>query len=242
MTDAGPLATAVDLIVGMDAELLGITWRSVRIAVSSTILATAFGLPIAGALALFRFPGRRAVITVFNALMALPTVVVALALYGLLSRSGPLGYLDLLFTPGAVIVGQAVLILPIVVSLAAAAILQADHRVWETAVALGARRWRRLTTVLAEQSAAIVAAVLSAFGRAIGEVGVSMMLGGNIRHYTRTMTTTIALESNRGAFDLAIALGIVLVTLALLINGALRALTESSRSTRSAQGTAGSVS
>jgi tungstate transport system permease protein len=221
----GPLRTAIGLIAAFDPELVGITWRSVRIALSSTIAATLVGLPIAGVLALLRFPGRRLITTVFNALMALPTVVVALVLYGMISRSGPLGYLDLLFSPAAVITGQTVLILPIVVSLCTASLGQTDPRLEETVVALGAGPRRRLATLILEQGPAILAAILSAFGRAIGEVGVSMMLGGNIRHYTRTMTTTIALETNRGAFDLAIALGIILVTIALVVNGGLRALT-----------------
>ncbi len=226
----GPLVVALRLIAAADAELIGITWRSVRIALSSTVLAAIVGLPAAGFLALTRFPGRRFILIVSNALMALPTVVVALAVYGIISRSGPLGYLDLLFTPGAIIVGQTILLLPIVVSLSTAALAHADPRLQETAISLGAGPARRLLTVVRETSPAISAAVLSGFGRAIGEVGVSMMLGGNIRHYTRTMTTAIALETNRGAFDLAIALGIILVVIALGVNGGLRALTELGRS------------
>lgn len=222
----GPFAVAVDLIAGADPELIGITWRSLRLAISSTALASLVGLPIAGVLALRRFPGRAALLTVLNALMALPTVVLALAIYGLLSRRGPLGYLDMLFTPFAIVIGQTVLILPIVISLASAAIGQADPRLRETAISLGAGRARALATLLAEQIPAIFAAVLSGFGRAIGEVGVSMMLGGNIRRYTRTMTTAIALETNRGAFDLAIALGILLIAIALFVNGGLRLLSE----------------
>lgn len=225
----GPLGVAFRLIATADAELIGITWRSVRIALSSTVLAAGIGLPVAGVLALTRFPGRRLIIVVANALMALPTVVVALAVYGIVSRRGPLGYLDLLFTPGAVIAGQAILLLPIVVSLAVAALANVDPRLQETAISLGAGPARRLWTLLRETSPAISAAVLSGFGRAIGEVGVSMMLGGNIRHYTRTMTTAIALETNRGAFDLAIALGIILVVIALGVNGGLRALAEIGR-------------
>ena len=226
----GPLIVAFRLIAGADAELIGITWRSVRIALSSTVLAAAIGLPVAGVLALTRFPGRRIVLIAGNALMALPTVVVALAVYGAISRSGPLGYLDLLFTPGAVIVGQTILLLPIVVSLSTAALEAADPRLRETAISLGAGPVRRLFTLVRETSPAISAAVLSGFGRAIGEVGVSMMLGGNIRRYTRTMTTAIALETNRGAFDLAIALGMILVAIALVVNGGLRALAELGRS------------
>ncbi len=214
------------MIAELDPELVGITWRSLRIAIISSLIAGGVGLPVAGLLALSRFPGRRIITTILNALMALPTVVVALILYGLISRRGPLGYLDLLFTPTAIVIGQAVLILPIVISLSAAALRQTDPRLGETTVALGARPARRLLTMLIEQSPAILAAILSGFGRAIGEVGVSMMLGGNIRHYTRTMTTTIALETNRGAFDLAIALGTILIALALIVNGGLRALTD----------------
>lgn len=222
----GPLSTALSLIARADAELIGITLRSLRLSFSSTGLAAAIGLPIATLLALTRFPGRGVVLGVVNALMALPTVVLALAVYGLISRSGPLGYLDLLFTPAAIVTGQTLLILPIVVSFATAALGQADPRILETAISLGAGRTRRFSTLVSEQAPAILAAVLAAFGRAVGEVGVSMMLGGNIRHYTRVMTTAIALETNRGAFDLAIALGILLVAIALGVNGVLRALSE----------------
>lgn len=225
----GPLATAVSLIVQADPELLGIVWRSLRISVTSTLLTAIIGLPLAAVLSLTRFPGRRLLLTVLNALMALPTVVVALALYALLSRSGPLGYLDLLFTPRAIVVGQTVLILPIVISLSTAAIGQTDPRLLETVRSLGAGPLRRFGTLIVEQAPAILAAVLAGFGRAVGEVGVSMMLGGNIRRYTRVMTTAIALETNRGAFELAVALGIILVLLALGVNGGLRFLSEQGR-------------
>lgn len=225
----GPLATALSLILRADPELLGIVWRSVRISLTSTLLAALVGLPAAAFLSLKRFAGRRALVTLLNALMAMPTVVLALALYALLSRNGPLGYLDLLFTPGAMIIGQTALILPIVISLATAAIGQADPRLLETLTSLGAGPVRRFATLLTEQAPAILASVVAGFGRAVGEVGVSMMLGGNIRRITRVMTTAIALETNRGAFDLAVALGIILVLLALLVNGGLRALTEFGR-------------
>jgi tungstate transport system permease protein len=222
----GSVGTALTLIWEGDPELLGILRRSLVFALSSTALAGLIGLPLAGLLTRRRFPGRRVILTFFNAFMALPTVVVALALYGLISRSGPLGYLGLLFSPAAVIVGQTVLILPIVVSLASAAMGQADPRLTETVRSLGGGRLRSLETLVREQLPAILAAILGGFGRAIGEVGVSMMLGGNIRHYTRSMTTAIALETNRGAFELAVALGIVLIVVALGVNGGLRMLTE----------------
>lgn len=237
----GPLGTALELILEADPELLGIVWRSLRISLSSTVLSALFGLPLAALLSLTRFLGRRSIITILNALMALPTVVVALALYALLSRSGPLGYLDLLFTPRAIIIGQTLLILPIVTSLAAAAIGQADPRLHETLRSLGAGPVRRFFTLITEQAPAILAAVVAGFGRAIGEVGVSMMLGGNIRRYTRVMTTAIALETNRGAFELAVALGIILVVLALGVNGGLRGLSEYGRMQRKTTGRTGTV-
>ncbi len=237
----GPLGTAISLIIEADPELLGIVWRSLRISLSSTLLTALIGLPLAAILSLTRFPGRRVIVTLLNALMALPTVVLALALYALLSRSGPLGYLDLLFTPRAIIIGQTLLILPIVVSLSAAAIGQADPRLLETLRSLGAGPVRRFFTLVAEQSPAILAAVLAGFGRAVGEVGVSMMLGGNIRRFTRVMTTAIALETNRGAFELAVALGIILVVLALGVNGGLRALSEYGRIQRRTVGRAGTA-
>lgn len=237
----GPLGTAVGLILEADPELLGIVWRSLRISLSSTALTALIGLPLAAVLSLTRFVGRRFIITILNALMALPTVVVALALYALLSRSGPLGYLDLLFSPRAIIIGQTLLILPIVTSLAAAALGQADPRLVETLRSLGAGPVRRFLTLITEQAPAILAAVVAGFGRAIGEVGVSMMLGGNIRRYTRVMTTAIALETNRGAFELAVALGIILVVLALGVNGGLRALSERGRMRRKTAGRAGAA-
>lgn len=237
----GPLGTALSLILEADPELLGIVWRSLRISVSSTLLTAIIGLPVAALLSLTRFPGRRILITLLNALMALPTVVVALALYALLSRSGPLGYLDLLFSPTAIIIGQTVLILPIVISLSAAAIAQADPRLLETVRSLGAGRVRGFATLVTEQAPAILAAVLAGFGRAVGEVGVSMMLGGNIRRFTRVMTTAIALETNRGAFELAVALGIILVLLALGVNGGLRFLSEYGRIQRRTVGRAGTA-
>lgn len=222
----GVLSQAWGLIVSADPELVGIAWRSVRLALSSTLLAALIGVPASVALAFTRIPGRRLVMVIMNALMALPTVVVALALYGLISRRGPLGYLELLFTPGAIILGQTVLILPIVISLATASFAGADQRLRETLRTLGVGRMTGTLVIMREQSPTVVAAVLGGFGRAIGEVGVSMMLGGNIRHSTRTMTTAIALETNRGAFELAIALGMILIVLALVINGGLRWLTE----------------
>jgi tungstate transport system permease protein len=153
--------------------------------------------------------------------MAMPTVVVGLLVYSFVSRAGPLGYLDILFTPTAVIIGQAILAFPIVTSLVYGGLSRLDDELTETLITFGAGPLRMLLKILSEARIAILSAVLSGFGRVIGEVGVSMMLGGNIRWYTRTMTTAIALENRRGAFSLALALGFILLIVAFGVNATL---------------------
>lgn len=217
----GAFGHALQLIFAGDRELLVIAFTSVRVSVISTIFTAAISLPLGILIALRRFPGRNAIITAFNTLMALPTVVVALAIYGIISRSGPLGAFDLLFSRWAIIIGQTVLATPIVTSLTVSTIEQGDPRLHETLTTLGARGRRYLATLLGEHRRELAAAVLTGFGRVIGEVGVSMILGGNIRWRTRTMTTAIALETSRGAFELALALGLILLTLALVVNAVL---------------------
>lgn len=170
------------------------------------------------ALALVRFPGRRWVRVFVRALQAMPTVVIGLVLFGLLSRSGPWGGWELLFTRTAMAVGQGLLVLPILVSLVDAAVAGADHRVLDTALGLGASRIRAGWTVLSDRRAAVVAALVAAFGRAFSEVGISVMLGGNIAGRTRNLTTGILLETGRGQFARGLALGLVLLTLALGLN------------------------
>jgi tungstate transport system permease protein len=171
-----------------------------------------------------RFPGRKTVLSLINALQAVPTVVVGLLIYGLISRSGPWGGLRLLYEPGGVILGQAVLCFPIVVSLVVAGLGRMDPRFAETLRTHGVNRFGRVLATLAESKGILVAAVVTAFGRVTGEVGVSMMLGGNIRGSTRTMTTAIALDTAKGEFERALGLGLVLLLLALVVNFAVHHL------------------
>ncbi len=211
-------AEAVRLLTALEPDLMAAVGLSVLLATISTALATAVGLPVGLALGLARFRGKRLVTTVLHASMAVPTVLVGLVLYTVLSRRGVLGGWGLLYTPAAIVMGQTVLATPLVTALAHAAAGSLDPRIRRTVQTLGAGRWRTATAVLAEGRRAFLAAVVAGFGRVFGEVGVSMMLGGNIRGYTRTVTTAIALETARGEVALGIALGIVLVVVALGMN------------------------
>ena len=212
------LRAALALILTLDAEVVGAVWTSLYTSVAGILLAAAFGIPVGTLIGVGRFTGRRAVLTLLNTLMALPTVVVGLVIYGFLSRQGPLGALGLLFTPVAMIIGQTVLSAPIVANYTVAAVAGADPRIMTTALTLGAGRLRAAWQLLLEVRFGVMAAVVAGFGRVIAEVGVAMMLGGNIRGYTRTMTTAIALETSKGEFAFGLALGLVLMTVALVVN------------------------
>ena len=200
------------------SEVLEILGVSLRVSLTATVLAALASVPLGLVLALKRFPGRRVLVTVSHTLMALPTVVVGLLLYGLLSRSGPLGFLGLLYTPWAMIAGQFVLALPIITSLTYSAVVGVDPRVSCTALTLGARPWQAALTVLSEARFALLAAVAAGFGRVVTEVGAAIMLGGNIKGFTRTMTTAITLETAKGEFSLGITLGLILLAVALGVN------------------------
>jgi tungstate transport system permease protein len=212
------LRAALALILTLDAEVVGAVWTSLYTSVAGILLAAAVGIPVGTLIGVGRFTGRRAVLTLLNTLMALPTVVVGLVIYGFLSRQGPLGPLGLLFTPVAMIIGQTVLAAPIVANYTVAAVAGADPRIMNTALTLGASRLRAAWQLLLEVRFGVMAAVVAGFGRVIAEVGVAMMLGGNIRGYTRTMTTAIALETSKGEFAFGLALGLVLMTVALVVN------------------------
>ncbi|MGY6411993.1 MAG: ABC transporter permease [Alkalilacustris sp.] len=216
----GPFVTAFSLIASGDPALMQIIGLSLRVTLTAVLIACAVGLPLGAALALARFPGRGAVIVVFNALMGLPPVVAGLIVYLLLSRSGPLGSLALLFTPTAMIIAQTVLILPIVISLTRSVVedLWAEYR--EQLRSLGASRLRAVPTLLWDGRVSLLTGVLAGFGRASAEVGAVLIVGGNIAGHTRTMTTAITLETNRGNLGLAVALGIILLTLTLTLNAA----------------------
>lgn len=208
---------ALDLIVGLDPEVYRIVWTSVRISLSAVLLASVMAVPAGILTAIFSFPGKRLLQQILDTLMALPTVVVGLVFFGLLTRRGPLGGLGLLYTPAAVVIGECVLIIPLIWNLAISAAAGADRRVRAASRALGAAAVQEAVIFLGEVRYALMAAVIAGFGRAIGEVGVAMMLGGNIAGYTRTMTTAIALQTSKGEFEFGLALGMLLLGTAFLV-------------------------
>jgi tungstate transport system permease protein len=213
-----PFLTALGLIASGDAALMQIIALSLRVTLTAVLIACAVGLPLGAALALGRFAGRGAVVVVFNALMGLPPVVAGLIVYLMLSRSGPLGPLGLLFTPTAMILAQTILILPIVVSLTRSVIEDLWSEYAEQLRSLGAGRVRAVPTLLWDGRVSLLTGVLAGFGRASAEVGAVLIVGGNIAGHTRTMTTAITLETSRGNLGLAVALGIILLALTLTLN------------------------
>ncbi len=216
------VVSAIKLIFGFDAGVFMVVWTSIRISVIAVIFASVFSIPMALLVALKSFPGKPLLLQTLNTLVALPTVVVGLLLYGLLSRQGPMGDMGLLYTPIAMIIGQCVLITPVIWSLGISAASSADPRLSTTCKALGANTIQQGVLFLNEVRFSIMAAVVMGFGRAIGEVGIAMMLGGNIEGFTRTMTTAIALETSKGEFEFALALGMLLLLVAFVINGLLQ--------------------
>lgn len=216
--------TALKLIVSFDYEVINCTLVSLRVSSIAVLFATLMGIPLGFVIALNQFRGKSFLLTVLNTMMALPTVVVGLFVFASISRQGPLGVLGLLFTPTAMVIGQFILATPIITALSISAIQGVDPRIKITAIALGARSYQVVLPIIVEARFAIMAAVIAGFGRIIGEVGSAMMLGGNIRGYTRSITTAIALETSKGEFSLGLALGIILLTVALSINMLLRTL------------------
>lgn len=207
-------------------EVAGIVLRSLMVSGAATLLSASWSIPLALRLVLGgEERGKRLVMDLLNSLVGIPTVVVGLILYFLLSRSGPLGQLQLLYTPLAITIGQAILITPFIASLSAEALRSVRERLWETLISLGATEGQAAATVVDEASPGLVTSILLGFSRAVGELGVALMLGGNIRGFTRVMTTAIALEVGRGEFELALALGAVLVSLSFLTTLTIRALT-----------------
>ena len=210
--------SALRMIFSLDSAVLEYAGRSLLIAVVSTVLASAAGVPIGVLIAEHHFRGKRAVVTILNTLLALPTVVVGLLVFTFLSSSGPLGALGLLFAVPSIIIGEVFLILPIIIALTLAAVARTDRDVRKTALGLGADLRQTLWTVVRESRFGVLAAIIAAFGRVVGEVGVAMILGGNIDHFTRTMTTAIVLNVSMGDFALALALGLVLLAISLSVN------------------------
>jgi tungstate transport system permease protein len=229
---AQAFAAAFGLIATRDPGLLEIVLLSLRVSVMAVAIASVIGLPLGAAVALFHFPGRRAVAVLLSALMGLPPVVVGLIVYLLLSRSGPFGVLGLLFTPLAMIVAQTVLIAPIVAALARQVVEDLWVEYGEQLRSLGATPGGAVWTLLWDGRFSLVTAVLAGFGRASAEVGAVMIVGGNIDHVTRVMTTTIALETSKGDLPLALGLGLILITLSLIINGAAFVLRDAARGHR----------
>jgi tungstate transport system permease protein len=212
------IETSFRLVLSLDTETYGIIFRSLRFSLIATVLAVLLGVPVGFLVGSRRFVGRSVVMTILNTAMAVPTVVVGLLGYTLLSRSAPLGFLDLMFSPRAVIIGEFLLSLPVITNLTVAAVQAVDPRAILTARTLGAGWLRTTWTILMEARFALMAAIIAGYGRAVSEVGSAMMLGGNIKYHTRTMTTAIALETSKGEFGLGLALGFFLLLVVLTMN------------------------
>jgi tungstate transport system permease protein len=209
------------LLAAADAELLGVTWLSLKLSGAATLLSLLAGMPLGTILALVRFPGRGLVVALVNTGMGLPPVVVGLFISIVLWRSGPLGALELLYTPTAIVVAQFVIAVPVVTGLTLAAVQQIPERFRLQVQALGASRLQLLGILIREARLPLLAALMAGFGAVISEVGASLMVGGNIRGQTRVLTTATVLETGKGNFDVAIALSIILLTLTFLVNWAL---------------------
>ncbi len=221
---ADSLLAALRLVFQFDARVYRIVWTSLEVSISATLLASLLAVPLGVMAAVSEFAGKRLLQQTLNTLMAMPTVMIGLVFYGLLGRQGPLGSLGLLYTPMAIVIGEAFLILPIIMNLSLVAVQSADQRLLPTLQALGANCLQQFRLTLVETRFAVLIAVISGFGRAVGEVGTAMMLGGNIQSLTRTMTTAIALETSKGEFELALALGVMLLVIAFTLNAALLGL------------------
>lgn len=212
------LIKAAQLIFSLDKEVAEVVFLTLRVSMISVFLASLLGLPLGFLLATRDFKGKRFLESLVGTLMALPTVVVGLLLYSFLSRRGPLGFLSLLFTPWAIIGGQFILATPLITGMCASAFKGVDKRIWSTALSLGASPLHASLTLFQEARFAILMALMAGFGRVIAEVGSALILGGNIKGSTRVLTTAIALETSKGDFGLALALGFILLSLALTVN------------------------
>lgn len=227
MDDFGDaIRAALSLLLSLDADLMEIVGLSLHVSLVAILIACLVGLPLGAAIALFRFPGRRVFVILLNALMGLPPVVVGLIVYLALSRSGPFGVFGLLYTPTAMIIAQVILVTPIIAALTRQVIEDLWTEYKDQLLSLGASPTRALPTLLWDGRFSLITAVLAGFGRASAEVGAVMIVGGNIDHVTRVMTTAIALEVSKGDLALALGLGIILLCLSLTINGAVYAIKE----------------
>jgi tungstate transport system permease protein len=212
---------AIELIVTLDPEVIDITLRTLRISGTSMLITSLIFIPLGSYIHFHEFRGKRGLINIIQTLFALPTVLVGLLVFLLLSRAGPLGFLGFFFTPAGMVIGQVILIAPIMMGLTISALSGVDKTIRDTIVSLGATEFQAIRANIKEARYAILAAVVTGYGRAISEVGAATMIGGNIRGVTRVLTTTIALETSMGNIELSLALGIILLSLALVINIAL---------------------
>ncbi len=225
---AGLLA-AFQLVFTLDHDLVEISLRSLQVTISAVVIAAAVGLPFGAWLSVTRFRYRRIGIAILNALMGLPPVVVGLFVYILLSRSGPFGVFNLLFSPSAMIIAQVIIVTPIIASIAHQALRDLWFVYHDLLISMNTTKWQRMKVLLWDGRRSLLTATLTGFGRAIGEIGAIMIVGGNIDHLTRVLTTAIALEVGKGDFPLALGLGIVLIALAVLINLAIHILSRTER-------------
>ncbi len=210
--------TAIKLLGNLDSEVLDIAGRTLAISLSSTLLAALINIPL-GSLIYYRtFRGKRVLINIIQTFFSIPTVVVGLFVFVFLSRAGLLGGLNLLFTPIAIVIGQVILLSPILLGLTISAFSGVNQAVRDTALSLGASDYQTMMMILKESRFAVLGAITMGFGRAVSEVGISLMVGGNIRGFTRVITTAISLETQKGELELAIALGMILLGLALVVN------------------------
>ncbi|CCU79823.1 ABC-type tungstate transport system, permease protein [Halanaerobium saccharolyticum subsp. saccharolyticum DSM 6643] len=215
---ADAIYRALKLIITIDSEVLNVVTTSLKISISSTLIASIISVPLAILIARKKFKSKKFVNIILNTLLSLPTVVVGIFVYSLISRRGVLGELELLFTPIGIIVGQVILITPLITALIRNVIFSLDEKLYKTALSMGASRSQKFKLLILEARYGIIGAIIAGFGRVLGEIGVSMMLGGNIKGVTRTITTAMSLETNKGRFAFALALGIILLTLSFLIN------------------------
>ncbi len=210
--------TAVELIISLDPEVMEIAGRSLQISITSSLIASLLCIPLASVIHLHHFVGKRILIAIIQALFSIPTVVIGLFVFVLFSRAGPLGGLNLMFTPTVMVIGQVILIIPILLGLTISAVSGVDKAIVDTAISLGGSSFQVAIVILREARYAVLAAFIMSFSRAISEVGLAIMVGGNIKGFTRVITTAISLETSKGELELAIALGIILVFIALVIN------------------------
>jgi len=217
------------LLFTLDPEVLGITWLSLKVSGMATLISLLIGISVGTAVALTRFPGRRIVISLINTGMGLPPVVVGLFVTIFLWRNGPLGFLEILYTPEAIIIAQAIIATPIVMGISLAAIQHLPANLRLQILALGATRLQMVWILIKEARLPLLAAIMAGFGGVISEVGASIMVGGNIKGYTRVLTTATVMETSKGNFDIAMALGIILLLLAFMVNAILTQIQQRDR-------------